>query len=97
MATVTLGTSATNSLTAVAWRSDMAYADVATIANGIKDGDIVTRPRAKNAFTRNGQLWVPNRGYLILQPGDYVAFDPTTGFPILLSSQAAAGASWTHS
>jgi hypothetical protein len=26
-----------------------------------------------------------------------VAFDPATGFPILLSAAAAAGASWVHS
>jgi hypothetical protein len=91
-----LGTAATTTLTALPWNAMVSYADVATINNGIKDDDIVTRPRARSAFTRGGQLWIPNRGYLILQPGDYIAFDTQTGWPILLSNLAAAGASWVH-
>jgi hypothetical protein len=56
-----------------------------------------TNPIYPGAWARTGILYVPNRGILKALPGDVVAFDPATGFPILLSAAAAAGASWVHS
>lgn len=51
------------------------------------------------AFNNNGRLYIPNRGWLTLLPGDWVAVD-NTGWPVLLS-QLAAGAggsgNWRHS
>jgi hypothetical protein len=47
-------------------------------------------------FFQGGQLVIPGRGMLKLQNGDYVAVDPVTGWPILLSNQAAQGASFVH-
>jgi hypothetical protein len=44
----------------------------------------------------DGTLYIPRRGILKVFPGDYVAVDPTTGWPILVSASAANNASaWT--
>jgi len=95
MATRTLGTAATTTLTALQYLSGMVPADLATMNAGILN-DKVGMPPFANCFTSNGTLYVPNRGTLQLIPGDFVAFDPATGFPILLSAAAAAGASYVH-
>lgn len=97
MATVTLGTAATTTLTALAWNASAAVADIATIAAGIKDDQNVAAPTWPGAFSKNGLLYVPNRGVLRLLPGDYVGFDAATGWPILVSADAAGGAGWVHS
>ena len=108
MATKTLGTAGTTTLVAVAFTQQTAgtgslsQADLATINNGtFSTIQNVAHPRASisgcGGFFREGRLFVPNRGSLIVYPGDYVAYDPATGWPILLSSRAAAGASWVHS
>lgn len=96
MATVTLGTAAQTTLTALLWNKGALAADVGTIMRNIRDDNINGRPIYPGAFGRDGRLWIPNRGFLNLEAGDYVAFDPTTGWPILLSNIAAAGASWVH-
>ena len=118
MATKTLGTSATTSLTAIPWTSGSnAQADIATIAAGIySDGNVTpgvgqwsnspfaskanggpSWPGALEMLGAEGQLIIPNRGILKVLPGDYVAFDATTGWPILLSALAIASGPWTHS
>ena len=104
MATLTLGTAANNTLTAVAYSLDpgvLLPADLATINVGILD-PVGNRhyPAAYSGlggFVREGVLIVPARGTLKVLEGDYIAIDPATGWPILLSPQAAAGASWVHS
>ena len=118
MATRTLGTNATTTLTAVQWSQDpasMAQADLATVQQLILDmagaeigqtGQLIasvtkaTMPIAPGAFTRDGMLFVPNRGFLRLHPGDFVGVD-ATGWPILVANTAIAGlsgtaSSWTH-
>lgn len=99
MATGTLGTNANNTLTSLkflpGFNSGMAAADIATIAQSIKDDLGNLHPIAPGAFTAEGQLFIPNRGWLKMLPGDYVAVD-ATGWPILVSARAAAGASYTH-
>jgi len=88
-------------LVAVKWlpgfNSGVAAADLATINNDIKDDQNVAHPKVPGAFSYNGQLFIPNRGVLKLLPGDWVAVDATTGWPILLSSYAIASGPWTHS
>ena len=98
MATSTLGTSASSTLTALPFSRglDMADADIATIANGILNDQNVARPIFPGAWARTGLLYIPNRGVLQALPGDYVAFDSATGWPILVSKAAAAGAGWVH-
>jgi hypothetical protein len=76
-------------------------ADLETINNHIRDDKTTGTPVAHisgiGGLVREGFLYVPNRGYLRIYPGDFIAYDPATGFPILVSAAAAAGASWVHS
>lgn len=103
MATVSVGTNANNSLTGLkflpGYGSGMAAADIATISLGIKNDQINSHPNVPEAFSSNGLLYVPNRGVLKMLPGDYVAFDTQSGWPILLSARAfSVGSSvWHHS
>lgn len=100
MSTKAIGTNATTSLTyglkfLPGYGSGMSAADIATICAHIKDDVNVAHPLVPNSFGSNGILYVPNRGQLKMLPGDYVAVDPTTGWPILISKYAAASGPWT--
>lgn len=98
MATKTLGTSATTSLTALSYLAgigSLAPADVALI-DAIKDDINPAHPLIPASFVQSGQLYVPNRGWLQVLPGDYVAID-SQGWPILVSANSIANAAWTHS
>lgn len=101
MATITLGTNANNTLTAITFTKGMAIADIATIAQAIlNDGSqagqflAATAPSAKpvwpGALSPVGQLIVPNRGILQVLPGDVIGVD-ANGWPILVSANAIAG------
>lgn len=96
MATATMGTAATTTLTALVVSAADAAADIATIQQAILDDQNIAHPVWPGAWSLNGLLYVPNRGFLKPLPGDYVAVDPATGWPILVSKLAAAGASWVH-
>lgn len=96
MATVTLGTNATTTLTALAFGAAKLPADFATIAAAIKDDQNVSHPIVPGAFSQNGLLFVPNRGILKVLPGDYVGVDDE-GWPILVSAYSIANGNWTHS
>lgn len=73
---------------------------MAIVQAGILDDSVpIATPKIyPGAYIPNqGQLFVPNRGVLQILPGDVVAYDPTTGWPILISARAAANAaSWVH-
>lgn len=103
MATITVGTTSTTSLSKglvfePGYGSGMSAADIASIALAIKNDQINGQPIFPQAFSANGILYVPNRGQLKMLPGDAVAVDPHTGWPILISKLAfAAGGNWTHS
>jgi hypothetical protein len=102
MATKTLGTAANNSLTALPFSggADMADADIATIAQAIFDDQLGAFARiVPGAFNRQGLLFVPNRGVLKVLPGDYVAVDTNSGWPILISGNVIGrgGTPWVHS
>jgi hypothetical protein len=96
MALRTLGTSATTSLSAQLFTRQMAAVDVASIRAGIKDDQTNTYPIYPGSFGQ-GCLYIPNRGILRPLPGDYIAFDATTGWPILLSALAIASGPYSHS
>lgn len=100
MSTVTLGTNATSSLTALAFLkgiNSLAEADVASINNGIKDDLNPAHPIVGGSFVVPGQLlYIPRRGWLNVFAGDYVAID-SEGWPILVSANSIANAAWTHS
>lgn len=95
MATLTLGTAATTTLTALKYINGMVPADLAALNAMIKN-DIPAAPIQANCFQTNGTLFIPRRGLLQLVPGDIVAVDPVTGWPILLSGTAAGGANYVH-
>lgn len=98
MATKTMGTSSTTALTALAFSRQMVAADVASIAQAILNDQNVAHLIWPGAFTTAGLLYVPNRGVLQMLPGDFVAVDPATGWPILVSKLAAASnPQWIHS
>jgi hypothetical protein len=95
----TVGTTANNSLQCLIFPPTAATsaADLATIAQGIKDDLNNLHPIYPGAYAQNGLLYVPNRGVLRVLAGDFVAID-AQGWPILLSANtiAAAGAPWVH-
>lgn len=97
MALKTLGTAANNTLAGfVVGTNDLTPADVATMMNSVLDDQINTHPIFNGAYSQQGLLFVPNRGFLRALPGDFIGVDPATGWPILLSARAAAGASYVH-
>lgn len=106
MATKTLGTNGTTTLTALAMNFGNAQADMAAINNAIlSDGNTagadVNSPIGKGqiwpgAWTLDGMLFIPNRGVLKVLPGDWVGVD-SQGWPILVSANSIANGPWTHS
>ena len=74
------------------WRATQA--EVA--ATGLVTGQGTVRPRLGQAYIKNGVLVVPNRGMLQLRNGDFVCWDATTGWPIVLSGDAAQNGPYTH-
>jgi len=98
MALKTLGTNATTTLHALTFqRAGLLTADVATFRASIKNDLVNGNPIWPGGF-EDGLLYIPNRGVLQIQPGDYIAYD-ATGWPILVSANAIASGStsWTHS
>jgi hypothetical protein len=95
MATKTLGTTANNSLTALVNSGAMVAADLATIANSIKNDLVNGLPIYPGAYAQSGYLFVPNRGLLRVMAGDWVGVD-SQGWPILVSKNSIAHAAWTH-
>lgn len=96
MALKTLGTAANNTLAAlVALDGSFSQADIATVRANIKNDVVNGNPIWPDAY-RSGVLFIPNRGFLMVRAGDYIAYD-STGWPILLSATAAASAAWVHS
>lgn len=95
MALATLGTAANNSLSALAYGLGANEADAVALSALIKD-DGTGQAAPLGAFQKGGKLWVPRRGWLTMLPGDYVAIDAATGWPILVSAAAAAGAQYVH-
>jgi len=101
MALVHTGTAATNSLNAFVWRRGLiSPSSVALLKAGIlndlsiggKVGSIVP-----GAYDSNGLLTIPNRGTLQLFPGDVIAFDTVSGWPIVVSALAYSigGSVWS--
>lgn len=94
MATKTLGTNATTTLTAVQWQPGMLPADLAAI-NALIVPDITGKPDLNSYFTAEGQLFLPGgRGIVNLQPGDWIGVDGA-GWPVVVSGNIIS-TSWTH-
>jgi hypothetical protein len=71
-------------------------ADANVGATGLVTGQGTNRPRFNEAYVRQGVLLIPNRGRLQLKRGDFVCWDATTGWPIVISGDAAANGPYTH-
>lgn len=105
MALLTMGTNSTTSLKAFAWSGNPAHlADVATlnsqILNDQTHGPVGLQATWPESFSRAGNiLHIPNRGVLKILPGDFIAYDVASGWPILVSGLAITNGSsvWTHS
>ena len=98
MATRTLGSNLTTSMTAIAWANSAAGilpADLATVAQGIKNDLVNGLPIFPGALNPNGLLSIPNRGVLKVLPGDYIGVD-NQGWPVLISGYSIANGFWTH-
>ena len=100
MAVKTLGTTANNSLSPAiqflpGYGSGISAADVATMALAIKNDLVNGNPVFPQAFSSNGILYVPNRGFLQMLPGDWVGVD-SAGWPILVSKNSIATSNWVH-
>lgn len=102
MATHTLATAVP--LTAITYSQSpnvLLPADLATIANSILSANAFGNP-IPSAFNYMGILAIPGgpnggiRGWVQVLPGEVVAVDPATGFPILVSAKAIAGGDWTY-
>lgn len=96
----TLGTTSNTALTAYTFSQSpnvLTSANMATLKTGIKD-DLNPLSTSPNSFVDyNGLLMIPRRGQIRIFPGDVVAFDPATGFVILVSAAAiASGSSQWH-
>lgn len=93
MATLTMGTNATTTLTALQFPSfsatSFSAADVASIVALIFNDQIPSLQQA-GAWSNMGLLYVPNRGVLKTLPGDWVAVSPNDGWPILVSPISSA-------
>lgn len=72
-------------------------AHVVPPTTGLGVGVGTVRPRVNQAYVKQGMLFIPNRGRIQLKAGDFVCFDATTGWPIVVSGDAAANGPWTHS
>ena len=98
MATKTLGTLATTTLTAVqqppGYNATPAISDTdfAAINNAIFDDErnpqqLLNQQIVNGSWSRTGLLIVPNRGVLKVKAGDWVAVDPN-GWPILIGKES---------
>jgi hypothetical protein len=65
-------------------------------STGLVTGAGTVRPRINQAYVKQGVLIIPNRGRLQLVPGDFVCWDTTTGWPIVVSGDAAANGPYSH-
>lgn len=103
----TMGTTAQTSLSAVLYSQSpldgTSYLgtppalDIPALAALIKDDLNPLSVSPNKFFDFNGLLMIPRRGLVRVLPGDFVAVDTQTGWPILVSAKAAAAnPSWVH-
>jgi hypothetical protein len=98
----TLGTNANNSLSAVQFGPNGVLSDSDLAAfNALVQPDYGgTNPNNGKLGTyvsREGQFFIPNRGWVMVFSGDWLCVDSTTGFPFILSKNAVASGPYTHS
>ena len=67
------------------------------LTTGLENIVGTVRPKINQPYQQTGILHVPRRGLLRLMAGDVVAFDTTTGWPIVISGDCFANGAFTHS
>ena len=102
MALLTFGTNANNSLRAVQFGPNgvMTDADLAAFNALVQPNYGGANPNDGKLGTyvsREGQLFIPNRGWVKVFSGDWLVTDPTTGFPFLISKNAVLSGPYAHS
>jgi hypothetical protein len=78
------------------WNAFTIPATTGLISVGGATGIGSVRATINQAYIKKGTLVIPNRGQLILKDGDFVCFDATTGWPIVISGDAAQNGPYTH-
>lgn len=94
MPTAVVGTALTNSLTGLTYIRGDTAGNNAFLTLRIKNDAVNGNPIYPGAWSNTGLLTIPNRGVLQALPGDVIAVDSVTGWPILVSAAAAAGGAW---
>lgn len=99
MALRTMGTTAQTTLSAIRVGADTTVTDLAALMALSKDDSVGVAPNnllAKATLDGN-VLWIPNRGFLKVNIGDYIAVD-STGWPIVVSKNSAlyGSTNWVH-
>lgn len=103
MALKTFGTNATTSLSAIQFNPSsgvMTDSDLALFNALIQPnyGGLHPNSGKMNTYVdRMGQLWIPRKGWVKVDPGDWLCVDSTTGWPFILSQNAVASGPYTHS
>jgi len=98
MALRTLGTNAATSLSAIMFSHDPAVLSMADLAafNALCKSDKNTNNLLEPVLSREGMFRIPGKEVVRVSPGDYVAVDPATGWPIYISANAIANGPYTH-
>ena len=102
MALLTGGTAATTTLKALlvggAMGAGTALRDIGAWNALVKAQSAAAGQDQTTAFDLTGRLFLPGkRGVIQCLPGDYIMVDPTSGWPIVVSSYAITGGGFVHS
>lgn len=96
MALRTLGTNTTTSLSCLVFNGALNAVDFGNLKALLKHAPGIVPLADPNALEQSGILVLRGqRGTLLAQPGDVIAIDPTSGFPILVSSDTITNGVWT--
>jgi hypothetical protein len=94
MPSALVGSATTSNLTGLTFIRGDTPGNMRFITSRIRDDRISGFPLFPGAFSNTGILTIPNRGVLQVFPGDVIATDSVTGWPVLISAAAVAGGQW---
>ena len=100
MALLNIGTTSTTVLKGLLITGSMSAADVAQFnAYCLSQPNVGTNQMVEpTCFEKQGLLYLPGkRAAIQCLPGDYIAVDPKTGWPILISKFASSGGGYVPS
>ena len=103
MALLTAGTANTTKLSALLVSNAMGAgsagaANVAAFNALVRDQSTANLLAKVTSYSLNGRLILPQgRGVITCLPGDYIAIDPVSGWPIVISPAAVTSGAFVHS